>query len=244
MPTDQTVLSLLEQVSSATLSTILLKNHGLANTCIRDTRRLSGDGPRMVGPAFTFRYIAGREDLLPQQWLGHPDNLIRPTIDGMPAGVVPVLDCGGHPEVGLLGGNLWARMIARGVAGVVTDGGMRDRDEMRGLGVPVFCREIVVPTSFPTLMLVAVQEPVACGGVPVFPGDILVGDADGVVVIPAHLAGAVAEAGAALEDIEQWVHRRLRRGEPLDGLYPPNEKAVAEFEAWVRAGRPADRLVV
>ncbi len=222
----------------------MLKDHGLANTCIRNTHRLTPGAPRMVGPAYTLRYIAGREDLLPQQWLGHPDNLIRPAIESLPAGVVPVLDCGGHPEVGLLGGNLWARMIARGVAGVVTDGGMRDRDEMQGLGVPVFCRDIVVPTSFPTLMLVAVQEPVACGGVPVFPGDVLVGDADGVVVIPAHLAAAVAETGAALEDIEQWVHRRLRRGDALDGLYPPDEKAQAEFAAWVAAGRPDDRLVV
>ncbi|MEZ5658353.1 MAG: ribonuclease activity regulator RraA [Burkholderiaceae bacterium] len=244
MSIEPAVLQLLAKVSSATLSTVLLKDHGLANTCIRDTHRLAADGPRMVGPAYTMRYIAGREDLLPRQWLGHPENLIRPCIESLPGGVVPVLDCGGHPEVGLLGGNLWARMIARGVAGVVTDGGMRDRDEMCGLGVPVFCRDIVVPTSFPTLMLVDVQQPVACGGVAVFPGDIVVGDADGVVVIPQHLAATVAQAGAALEDIEQWVHLRLRRGDALDGLYPPNEQAQAQFAAWVAAGRPADRLVI
>ncbi len=244
MPIPPAVLDTLRQASSATISTVLLKDHGLANTCIRDTHGITPGAARMVGPAFTLRYISGREDLLPQQWLGHADNLIRPTIENLPAGVVPVLDCGGHPDVGLLGGNLWARMIEKGVAGVVTDGGMRDRDEMQSMGVPVFCRNIVVPTSFPTLMLIGVNEPIACGGVPIFPDDILVGGADGVVVIPAHLVAAVADAAAALEDIEQWVHQRLRRGPALDGLYPPNEAAVAQFEAWVRAGRPPDQLVV
>lgn len=238
------IIQRLGQATTATLSTVMMRDHGLCNTSIRGAHNINANVPRMVGPAYTMRYVPGREDLLPRQWMNHPDNLMRISVDDMPAGVIVVMDSCHQPDVGLLGGNILARMAARNIGGVVTDGGMRDRDEIQQMPMPVYAKDVVVPASFPTLMLAAVQEPVGCGGVVVFPGDIVVGDADGVVVVPAHLAEAMADAAPAMDDIEQWVHRRLLDGAPLDGMYPPNEKAVAQYEAWVQAGRPANRLVV
>ncbi|MGB7182641.1 MAG: ribonuclease activity regulator RraA [Burkholderiaceae bacterium] len=244
MKVSKEVVDQLAQVTTATLSTLMLKDHGLANTCIRNVRLVNEDGKGMAGPAYTMRYLPGREDLLPEQWLNHPNNLMRVSVESMSAGVIVVMDSSVHDDVGLLGGNLLARMICRGVGGVVADGGMRDRDEIRSMPIPVYCRSIVVPTSFPSLMLAGVQESVSCGGVTVFPDDIIVGDADGVVVVPAHLAESLAVAGLALDGIEQWVHLRLMAGAALDGLYPPDEQSTAQYHAWVKAGRPADRLIV
>lgn len=244
MSVSKETIEQLHQVSSATLSTLMMKDHGLANTCIRNIRMINDNDMRMAGPAYTMRYIPGREDLLPEQWLDHPNNLMRISAETMPAGVIIVMDSCDNPDVGMLGGNLLARLISRGIAGVVTDGGMRDRDEIREMPIPVYSRSVVVPPSFPALMLTAVQQPISCGGVPIFPDDIVVGDSDGVVVVPAHLAQALATAGLEMDGIEQWVHFRLAAGASLEGLYPPDEKSTAQYEAWVKAGRPKDRLVV
>ena len=238
------VIAKLSEASSATLSTIMMKDHGLANTCIKGVSSINSPGRVMAGPAYTMRYVPGREDLLPEQWLSHPKNIIRPAIESMPAGVVVVMDSTNRPDVGLLGGNLLARMIHREVNGIVAAGGMRDRDEIMSMPMPVYAQSVAAPASFPALMLIAVQEPIACGGITVFPDDIVVGDADGVVVVPAHLANELSESAPAMEAIEHWVHLRLLEGAPLDGLYPPNEAAVAQYEAWVAAGRPQDRLIV
>lgn len=244
MSVSKEVIEQLGQVSTATLSTLMMKDHGLANTSIRGVCMINDDGKRMAGPAYTMRYLPGREDLMPEQWLDHPKNLMRVSVEAMPAGVIVVMDSSNNPDVGMLGGNLLARMISRGVSGVVVDGGMRDRDEIREMPIPVYSRAVVVPASFPALMLTAVQQPLSCGGVSVFPDDIVVGDGDGVVVVPAHLAQSLSIAGLELEGIEQWVHLRLKAGASLDGLYPPDEKSTAQYQAWLKAGQPKDRLVV
>lgn len=230
---------LLLKVSTATLTTQLLKKHGLRNVSVRNVRPIDDGNCRFAGPAYTVRYIPLREDLLPAQFLDHPDNKLTPAVEAIPAGAVLVLDANQRSDVGLLGGNIVARLKARGVAAVVTDGGMRDVKEIEEIGVPVFVREFAPPPSFTELMVADVQTPVSCAGVPVLPGDWVAGDADGVVVVPAAMARAVALAGAQMDDLEAYVLARLRRGEPMPGLYPPSARVVAEYEDWVRRGRPA-----
>lgn len=235
------VSALLGQVSTPTITTQLLKNHGLRNVSVRGVAPVSASACRFAGPAYTVRYLPLREDLLAAQYLDHPDNKMRPLIEAVPPGAVLVLDANQRGDVGMLGGNLVARLKARGVAAVVTDGGMRDIAEIQESALPMFVRAYAPPPSFTELMIADVQTPVSCGGVPVFPGDIVVGDGDGVVVVPAHLAPAIAAAGIAQDDIEAYVRRRLQRGEPLPGLYPPSTQVQQDFQRWVAAGRP-DRL--
>jgi regulator of RNase E activity RraA len=129
-------------------------------------------------------------------------------------------------------------MKVRGVAAAVTDGGMRDLPELAGIDLPVFATAAAAPPFFTKLMMADVGCPVSCGGVPVFPGDFVVGDAEGVVVVPQGVAAAVAEAGRAMDHIEGYVHKRIARGEPVPGLYPPGEQVRADYAAWVAAGEP------
>jgi regulator of RNase E activity RraA len=126
----------------------------------------------------------------------------------------------------------------RGIAAAVTDGGMRDMPEIHGLGMPVCCTASAPPPSFTKLMLIDQDCVVSCGGVTVFPGDIIVGDDEGVVAVPAEYAATVADGGLAQDHIEGWVNKRLAKGDPMPGLYPPNDKALAEYEKWVAAGEP------
>lgn len=234
------VLRQLERVTTPTLTTQLMKNHGLHNTSLAGVLAIDPELKRFAGPAYTLRYAPLREDLLDQQWLDHPQNMMTPAVEDIPEGAVMVLDAGGRTDVGMLGGNILMRLKVRGVAGAVTDGGMRDIPEIEELGFPVAAAAAAPPPSFARLMLVDVQCPVVCGGVTVFPGDIIVGDGEGTVAIPAALAKSVAEGGLAQDHLEAWVQRRLAEGEPLPGLYPPDEKRLVEYRAWVAAGEPGD----
>ncbi len=234
------VLSQLRQVTTPTITTQLLKNHGLRNISLAGVQAIDPELPRFAGPAYTLRYVPLREDLLDEQWLDHPRNLMTPAVEEIPAGAVMVLDAGGRTDVGILGGNILMRLKVRGVAAAVTDGGMRDIPEIEELGLPVCAGAPAPPPSFTQLMLVDVQCPVVCGGVPIFPGDIIVGDNEGTVAVPAAFAKAVAEGGIAQDHLEGWVNRKLSEGTKLPGLYPPNEKHLAEYNAWVAAGEPDD----
>lgn len=229
----------ISRVSTATLTTQLLKSHSLHNVSIRGVRPVNPDACRFAGPACTVRYIPLREDLLGEQYLDHPENQITPLVESVPAGAVLVLDANQRNDVGMLGGNLVTRMQTRGIAGVVTDGGMRDIPELSTMAFPLFVHGFAPPPSFTQLMVADTQCPVSCGGVPVFPGDIIVGDSDGVVVVPAHLAAAVARDGLAQDEIEEYIQRRLALGEPLPGLYPPSAQVREQYAQWVAAGRPA-----
>ena len=237
-PVSRKTIRALGRVTTPTITTLLFKEHGLRNVSIRDVWPCSPAACRFAGPAWTVRYLPLREDLKALQLLDHRDNVVRRAVETIPAGSVAVLDANQRNDVGMLGGNLLMRMKACGVAGVVTDGGMRDIPEIAGIGIPVFVTAAAAPPSFTQLMAVDTGVPVSCGGVPVFPGDIVVGDAEGVVCVPAHLAASVAQAGLAMDHIEGYVQQRLARGEPLAGLYPPGEQVRREFEAWVMAGEP------
>ncbi len=228
----------LGQVTTPTITTILMRDFGLNNVAIRDVWPCDQQNCRFAGPAYTIRYLPIREDLKPEQYLNHKDNVITPAVETMPKGCVAVLDANGRNDVGMLGGNLVTRMHVRGVAGVVTDGGMRDIPEIAEIGLPTFVTATAAPPSFTKLMAVDTGQAVSCGGVSVYPGDIIVADAEGVVCVPAAYAATVAKTGLAMDHLESYVQKRLARGEPIKGLYPPSDRVMRDYEKWVAAGEP------
>ena len=234
----KSVLAKLKKVSTPTITTQLMSSHGLNNVSLRGVLPIDLRLSRFAGPAYTLRYVPLREDLHPQQYLDHRLNKMTPIVEEIPAGTVMVLDSNSRNDVGMLGGNLLMRLKVRGVAAAVTDGGMRDIPEIRQLGMPVCCTAFAAPPSFTKLMLVDSECVVTVGGVPIFPGDIIVGDNEGTVAIPAELAREVADAGMAQDHVEGWVNKKLAKGAPLPGLYPPSDKARVEYERWVAAGEP------
>ena len=189
--------------------------------------------PRIAGPAFTMRFVPGREDLATPASLSSPRST-RFAIEELPEGAVAVVSCGGITDAGIFGDILCARMAQRGASGLITDGRMRDRAGLRQAGLPIWCSGITAPPSVAQLTFVDWQQPVGCGGVAVVPGDMLVADQDGAVVIPKALVEPVIEAGLKMEKLEEWVLQRVLEGRKLPGLYPPNEETLAEYEASCR----------
>ncbi len=228
------------RVSTPTLTTRLLMDHRLRNTCVRSVAPVNPMFCCFAGPAYTLRYLPLREDHFERQLLSHPESLMTQMIETAPPGSVLVLDANQRRDVGMLGGNIVTRLKARGIAGVVTDGGMRDLAEIGEIGLPLFSAGAAAPASFSQLMLVDAQQPVSCGGVAVFPGDYVVADGDGVVIVPAELAADVAKSGREQDSLEAYVQRRLAGGERLPGLYPPSEKVQQEFADWKARGEPED----
>ena len=216
-------------VSSATITTVLLKK-GLRNVWMRGTRPLRPDQPRLVGRAFTLRFVPAREDLAtPESWASPRST--RAAIEDMPAGCIAVVDAMGVTDAGIFGDILCARMAKRGVAGLVTDGVVRDLAGVLGTGLPVWCQGSAAPASVAGLTFVGWQEPIGCGGVAVYPDDVVVVDADGAVLIPAAMLDEVAEAAREQERLEGWIVREVEKGVPLPGLYPPNAETRARYEA-------------
>jgi regulator of RNase E activity RraA len=225
----------LSACSSATLSTQLFKR-GLRNQVLQGVARLTPGAPTMVGPAFTLRNIPAREDL---DHIGVYDNHEHPqrkAIEITPAGCVLVIDCREDARSASAGGILLSRLEVRGVAGFVTDGGLRDTPEISQRGFPVYCKAPAPGISLITQHAVESNVPIACGGVAVFPGDVMVGDGEGVVVIPAGIAGEVARDAYEQEKLEEFVQAEIARGQPLPGTYPPNAETKARYEQW-RKGR-------
>jgi regulator of RNase E activity RraA len=223
--------------SAATVTTLLLKNHGLRNTAIRGVRANDAANCRFTGRAVTLRYLPLRDDLLPAQSLSNPDALMHKVLDRLGPGDVLVIDALSREDAGILGDVICARLKALGVAGVVCDGAMRDVAEIRALGLPMFCRAGTPPPSFVQLMLTDLDIPVACGGVSVFPGDTIVADEDGVAVCPAHLAADILPAAAEQDGVERYIRGRVLAGERLAGLYPPNETTKAAYRDWLASGK-------
>jgi len=235
LPLDPAIVQKLSGVTTATLTTVLLKK-GLRNVWIRGTQPLKPGQPRVVGRAFTLRFVPAREDLAtPASW-GSPIST-RAAIEAMPAGCIAVVDAMGVTDAGIFGDILCARMQKRGVAGLVTDGVIRDMAGVLGTGLPVWCQGTAAPASVNGLTFVNWQEPIACGGVAVFPNDIVVVDTDGAVLIPADLLDAVVEAAVEQERLEGWIMNEVNNGAVLPGLYPPNEENKARYEAWAKTVR-------
>ncbi len=238
MTLDERHIETLSAVSTATLTTVLLKK-GLRNVWMRGTRPLRDGQPRVVGRAFTLRFVPAREDLAtPESWASPRST--RAAIEAMPEGCVAVVDAMGITDAGIFGDILCARMARRGVAGLVTDGVVRDVQGVLGTALPVWCQGVAAPPSVAGLTFVNWQEPIGCGGVAVFPDDVVVADADGAVLIPAALLDAVAAEAAEQERLEGWIMQQVEQGAALPGLYPPNAENKARYEAQRAAGGEQD----
>ncbi len=239
LPLDPPTADALLRVTTATLTTILLKK-GLRNVWMRGARPLDGGDRRIVGRAFTLRFVPAREDLAtPESWSAPIST--RAAIEAMAPGVIAVCDAMGVTDAGIFGDILCARMAKRAVAGLVTDGVVRDLAGVRATGLPVWCQGAAAPASVARLTFVNWQEPIGCGGVAVFPNDVIVADADGAVVIPQALLDAVVTLATEQERMEAWIMEEVAKGVPLPGLYPMNAETKARYEAATRNVTPGDK---
>jgi regulator of RNase E activity RraA len=225
----------LKTVSTATLCTALYKR-GLRNQFIQDVRPLNPNLGNMVGEAFTLRYIPAREDLNPIsvfQDRAHPQ---RKAVEECPPGAVMVIDSRKDARAASAGGILVSRLMKRGVAGVVTDGGFRDSPEIALLDMPAYHNRPSAPTNLTHHQALDINVPIGCGDVPVWPGDVVVGDGEGVVVIPAHLADEIAGEAVEMTAFEDFVQEEVLKGRSILGLYPPtDEQSSIDFAAWRKA---------
>ena len=235
LPLDQKTIRLLSGITTATLTTVLLKK-GLRNVWMRGAMPLRPGQPRLVGRAFTLRFVPAREDLAtPASWSAPIST--RAAIEAMPEGCFAVVDAMGVVDAGIFGDILCARMQKRGVAALVTDGVVRDVAGVLETDLPVWCQGTAAPPSVAGLTFVGWQEPVGCGGVAVFPNDVVVVDTDGAVLIPAALLAEVVAASVEQERLETWIMSEVNAGASLPGLYPPNEANKARYEAWASTQR-------
>jgi regulator of RNase E activity RraA len=225
----------LKTVSTATLTTALFKR-GFRNQFIQDVHPLNPQAAPMVGEAFTLRYIPAREDLNPItvfQDRGHPQ---RRAVEECPPGAVFVIDSRKDPRAASAGSILVSRLMVRGVAGVVTDGGFRDAHVIATLAIPSYHRRPSAPTNLTIHQALDINVPIGCGDAPVFPGDVVVGDAEGVVVIPAHLADEIADEAVEMTIFEDFVAEEVMKGRSILGLYPATEERTrVDFAAWRKA---------
>jgi regulator of RNase E activity RraA len=232
IPLSAGALAAFKKVSTATLTTLLFKR-GLRNTFMQGVHRLSRGTPTMVGPAYTLRYIPAREDLDHLGVFldhGHPQ---RRAVEEIPPGQVLVMDSRGDATAASAGSILITRMLVRGAAGVVTDGGLRDSHEIAALAIPSYCKGPSAPTNLIKHHAVDINQPIGCGGVPVYPGDIVVGDEEGVVVVPQEIAESVASEAEAQTLFEEFVMEQVLAGRGIFGLYPPTDPATeGQFKAW------------
>jgi regulator of RNase E activity RraA len=222
----------LKTVSVATLTTTLFKR-GLRNQFIQDVHPLNPDAGPMVGEAFTLRYIPAREDLnliAVFKDRAHPQ---RKAVEECPAGAVMVIDSRKNARAASAGSILVARLMKRGAAGIVTDGGFRDSPEIAKLAIPAYHHRAASPTNLTQHQAIDINVPIGCGDAPVFPGDVIVGDGEGVVVIPASIADEIADEAVEMTAFEDFVTEEVMKGRSILGLYPPtDEQAQKDFAAW------------
>lgn len=235
LPLNDAAANALSGVTTATLTTVLLKK-GLRNVWMRGSHSLRPAQGRIVGRAFTLRFVPAREDLAtPESWSAPIST--RAAIEQMPAGCLVVVDALGVTDAGIFGDILCARMKKRGIAGLITDGVVRDLAGVLGTDLPVWCGGVAAPPSVAGLTFVGWQEAIGCGGVAVFPNDVVVADDDGAVVIPAALLDEVIAASLEQERLEGWIMQQVESGQALPGLYPPNEANKAAYQAWASKRR-------
>lgn len=224
----------LKQVSVATLTTALFKR-GMRNQFIQDVHPLNPQAGPMVGEAYTLRYIPAREDLNPIAVFKDREHPQRRAVEECPPGAVIVIDSRKNARAASAGSILVARLMKRGVAGIVTDGGFRDSPEIAALAIPAYHHRPASPTNLTLHQALDINVPIGCGDAPVFPGDVIVGDAEGVVVLPAHLADELADEATEMTAFEDFVTEEVMKGRSILGLYPAtDEQTVRDFEAWRR----------
>jgi regulator of RNase E activity RraA len=229
MPLSAEAVATLSRVSTATITTVLLKK-GLRNVWMRGSRPLRPGQPRLVGPAFTLRFVPSREDLAtPESWSSPIST--RTAIEAMPEGCIAVVDAMGVKDAGIFGDILCARMVKRGVAALITDGVVRDVEGVLGTNLPVWCDGFAAPPSVAGLTFVGWGEPIGCGGVAVFPDDIVVADQDGAVLIPQKMLDHVLAEGPEQERMEVWIVDQVNGGAVLPGLYPMNAETKERYAA-------------
>ncbi|NPT45034.1 ribonuclease activity regulator RraA [Paraburkholderia sp. 1N] len=224
----------LRHVSTATLTTQLFKR-GLRNVFLQGVAPLvkpAPGAPNVVGPAFTLRNIPAREDIDHVGVFQDPDHPQRKAVETAPPGSVLVQDCRGERAVASVGSILALRLAKRGVAGMVSDGPVRDSGTIAELGLPIWCAGASAPLNLAKHHAVDMNVPIACGGVPVYPGDIVVADVDGVVIVPREMATDVARDATEQEQLELFITQRIEEGRPLRGTYPPNEETLAAYAQW------------
>jgi len=227
---DANIKAILEGISTATLTTVLLKK-GLRNVWLRGAFPRQPGQKRVAGTAFTLRFVPAREDLAtPASWASPIST--RAAIEAMEEGVIAVADAMGVTDAGIFGDILCNRMAKRKVAALITDGVVRDMEGVLATGLAVWCAGAAAPPSVAGLTFVNWQEPIACGGVAIFPGDTIVADGDGAVVIPQAMLAEVAELAAEQEAQESWIMGEVEKGAALPGLYPPNDENKAKYAAW------------
>ena len=224
------IVAALARASTATITTVLLKK-GIRRAWMRGPMPLAtAAGKRIVGPAFTLRFVPAREDLAtPESWSSPTST--RAAIEAMPESAVVVVDALGVHDAGIFGDILCSRMAKRGVAALITDGVVRDLAGVLGTGLPVWCAGTAAPPSVAGLTFVGWQQPIGCGGVAIFPDDVIVADGDGAVVIPQAIVAEVAAAAEEQEKLEAWIMGEVGKGMALPGLYPPNAETKARYEA-------------
>jgi regulator of RNase E activity RraA len=228
MSMDSGALGILNSVSTATITTVLLKK-GLRNVWMRGTKPLQPGQPRLVGRAFTLRFVPAREDLAtPESWASPIST--RAAIEAMSPGCIVVVDAMGVTDAGIFGDILCARMSMRGVSALVTDGVIRDQAGVTASGLPVWCQGVAAPPSVAGLTFVAWQQPIGCGGVAVFPDDIIMVDQDGAVVIPGALLPQVISEAPEQERMEAWIMAQVHQGVALPGLYPMNAQTRERYD--------------
>lgn len=233
-PIDPQVLEDLARASTATITTQLFQR-GFRNTFMNGVRPLNSNAARFVGEAVTLRSIPAREDLDVVSAFQDPNHPQRKAIESVGPGQVLVMDCRGDLRAANGGGILTTRAMKRGAAGIVSDGAFRDSPEIARMDFPVFAAGASATISLAVHHAVDINVPIGCAGVPVFPGDILVGDEEGVVVIPRHLAAEIAAPAAEQEAFEAFILKKVESGAALPGTYPANAETKAEYEAYKNA---------
>jgi regulator of RNase E activity RraA len=237
-PLHAETLDWLRQASTATVTTQLFQR-GLRNVFLNGLAPLNPEHARFVGEAFTLRNIPMREDLDTLDIFKNPETPQRKAVEMIGPGQVMVQDCRGDTRAASGGNILATRMRMRGAVAIVTDGAMRDSPDIAQQPFPVFVKGRSATLNLAVHHAVDINVPIACAGVPVFPGDIVMGDEEGVVVIPRHLADEIARPAAEQEDLERFILEKVEGGASLPGTYPPNDQTRAEYERWktARAGQ-------
>ena len=245
-PLSDDVIERLRNVSSGSLTTELYKR-GFLQCFLVGLRPLNPSASRFAGEAYTMRFVPARHDKDNYETLtpfANPDNLQWEGVEQIPSGHVLVIDSRKDTRAASMGNMLLTRMMLRGVAGVVTDGSFRDGQEIAKMGIPAYCRDVVASTRLSYHRVADLQVPIGCADVAVYPGDIIVGDGDGVTVVPRFLAAELADACEKRDRLENYLHLRIAAGEDLYGVYPPNEQTLAEYAAWVAAGSEPGEVTV